>query len=240
MRIILFTFVWLLSLTASAQRDTTARTVGKQVFAADTLRPALRKPDPAVWKGIREAREYQYKQDVRPPSGLLEELWQRFLNWLVEFLYSPDTRKGREWVQILFVIGVVSFFIYRIAGMEKVGLFGRKSQTPALPYEAFHEDIHGMDFEDAIGLAVAAHNYRLGVRLLYLRSLKRLADRGLISWQIDKTNRAYVYEVTQPEIRPAFERLTSLFEYVWYGDFPVRETDFSDVKREFETFEKAV
>lgn len=240
MRLVLFALFWLMCLTASAQRDTTAHAVGKQVFPADTLRPELRQPDPVAWKEIREGREYQYKQDVRPPSGLLEELWQRFLNWLVEFLYSSDTRKGREWVQILFVIGVVSFFIYRIAGMEKIGLFGRKSKAPALPYESLQEDIHGMNFEDAIGQAVAAHNYRLGVRLLYLRSLKHLADKELISWQIDKTNRTYVYEVTQPEIRPAFERLTSLFEYVWYGDFPVRETDFSEVKREFETFEKAV
>lgn len=231
---LVFCLLWFPFSGIYAQKD--SMNVGKRVLAAEPARPTLRQPLSERWSEIKDAREYQYGHDVEPPSGLIDELWQRFLAWLFEFLYSTDTRKSREWVQILFITAVVVFVLYKFMGMDKMGLFQRKSKRSTLPYSLMQEDIHAIDFREAIDQAVHQHNYRLAVRLLYLQTLKTMADRQLISWQINKTNRTYVYEVNQPGLRPTFEHLTSLFEYVWYGDFPVTEERYREIQQEFNEF----
>ncbi|MFT4033473.1 MAG: DUF4129 domain-containing protein [Siphonobacter sp.] len=224
----------LLGFSAWAGPDTTG--VGSKELPVEHSLPIIRKPDPEQWADIKSDRDYHYDRDLQPPSGLLEELWQRFLQWIFEFLYSSENRQSREWIQIIFVVVIVGFVIYRFLGMEKMGLFRRKSKSLTLSYETLHEDIHQIDFQEAINQAIDQQNYRLAVRLLYLRSLKELSEHELISWQINKTNRTYVYEVTHVNFRRDFEQLTSLFEYVWYGDFPVSAERYQEIQQKFEIF----
>ena len=69
-----------------------------------------------------------------------------------------------------------------------------------------------------IAEAEDAGNYRLATRLGYLEVLKHLTDRGLIQWQPDKTNHAYLAELAAGPLREAFRGATRQFEYVWYGE----------------------
>ncbi len=226
----------ILTQSALAQSGSDSLGVGKKTLSVESARPALRQPRAKVWKEITTSREYQYGYDPEPPTGFLDEIWQRFLRWLFDFLYGSSTRQGREWIQILFIAVVVIFVIYKFIGMDKMGLFRRAADRTSLPYDTLHEDIHAIDFQEAIEEASRQRNYRLAVRLLYLRTLKTLTDQELISWQINKTNRTYVYEITQPLVRSRFEQLTSSFEYVWYGDFPIDEERYLAVKQEFDSF----
>ena len=229
-------FFLLITQSVFAQSGSDSLGVGKKSLPAESARPALRQPNAGVWKDITTSRDYEYGYDPEPPTGFLDEIWQRFLRWLFDFLYSSSTRTGRDWLQIIFVAAIVVFVIYKFLGMDKMGLFKRKSDRVSLPYDTLYEDIHAIDFQEAIEEASRQRNFRLAVRLLYLRALKTLTDQELISWQINKTNRTYVYEITEPSLRRRFEQLTSSFEYVWYGDFPVNEERYQEIKREFDSF----
>ncbi len=233
-RLILFFLI--LTQSALAQSGSDSLGVGKKTLPVEAARPVLRQPSAEVWKDITTSRDYTYGYDPEPPTGFLDEIWQRFLRWLFDFLYSSSTRQGREWIQIIFIAVIVIFVIYKFIGMDKMGLFRRKSDRTPLPYDTLHEDIHAINFQEAIEEASRQQNYRLAVRLLYLRTLKTLTDQELISWQINKTNRTYVYEITEPSIRSRFEQLTSSFEYVWYGDFPINQEQYQAVKQEFDSF----
>jgi len=93
-----------------------------------------------------------------------------------------------------------------------------------------------MNFDAEIEKAISRHDFRLAVRLLYLKCLKQLSDKELIRWQIDKTNAAYIYELTDPVQKQTFGLLTRQFEFIWYGDFPIDKDTFSKINALFQNF----
>src|SRR5690606_10219995 len=109
-------------------------------------------------------------------------------------------------------------------------VFIKGSRGATLNYETLKENIHEIDFEQQIDADIEQRNYRLAVRLLYLQTLKYLSNRNLIDWKPNKTNRSYVYELAQSPKQPEFETLTTQFEYIWYGDFPITEERFKPLQ----------
>ena len=58
----------------------------------------------------------------------------------------------------------------------------------------------------------------------------------MISWQREKTNQAYLMEITDVEKRKSFQTLTQQFEYIWYGEFIIDQERFNLVKKNFDVF----
>jgi Domain of unknown function (DUF4129) len=59
---------------------------------------------------------------------------------------------------------------------------------------------------------------------------------NLIAWKKDKTNRDYLNEIRGRNNYNDFRQLTLVYEIVWYGDTPVKQEEFSNVHRLFNTF----
>ena len=76
-------------------------------------------------------------------------------------------------------------------------------------------NIHEIDFDTRIAAARQAGNRREVCRLLYLQTLKRLADAEMIDWRPFKTPSQYTREVTDPALR----EMTNAFLRVRYGNF---------------------
>lgn len=74
-----------------------------------------------------------------------------------------------------------------------------------------------IDYAEALKQAFEQKDYRRAVRLRYLQILMTLEECGQIEWHVHKTNRSYAEEIQRRELRPAFDELTYIFEYVWYG-----------------------
>jgi hypothetical protein len=89
-------------------------------------------------------------------------------------------------------------------------------------------------------VAVTSGQYNRAIRLHYLKTLKKLSDKGLIDWRINKTNHDYIQELNKTAIAPAFRRLTFLFEYFCYGDFTMHEADYREASTQFSTFEEQI
>lgn len=168
-------------------------------------------------------------------------IWDLIIAWLFQMLAAEIGRSPVFLVIIKYlVLGLIGagaiYVILKAVGID-VGMFLRKgAKKTALPYVESLENIHEIDFDDELNDAVSNRNYRLAVRLLYLKCLKQLSDRGLIQWQIDKTNKAYYYELSQKNQRDAFGSLTRRFEYVWYGNFTIDEQAFNDIDQLFNKF----
>ena len=213
-----------------------AATASAQTVRVDTSAVALRPPPEAVVEGFRADPTYLY--DRPPPAA--ETWWDRLWDWIGDHLFGwmRDPRAGRafEWfIYALAALGIV-FALLRLLKMETTGVFQARSARPSLALETLDEDLLQMDFDRLIDEAVAAQQFRRAVRLLYLRTLQRLAEAGLIEWQRDKTNHAYIGELRRPALRPALAHLTGLFEFVWYGDFPLDADGFGRVRQHFARF----
>ena len=165
--------------------------------------------------------------------------WDRFKAWLADKIFGPlaeaNTGPVVKWVMYAVAAFGLLFAITRLLQMDVGQVFSRK-RAASIAFEDLVEDIEGMDFDSLIAEATAARAYRRAVRLLYLKTLKALTTENLIDWQREKTNHEYIDELRRLDLRTAFAELTYLFEYIWYGDFPVDEHSFERVRMRFAEF----
>ncbi|MGM9506245.1 DUF4129 domain-containing protein [Larkinella sp. GY13] len=232
-------FLLLATLTgfpAMAQLSTpqTKDTAQAQPAPDDRSSIRVRKPSTAKLNDYRNDRDYQYGQDFKPGNNLWSKFWSWFWQKVGEFLTSKSYQNFWQYVFLAAAAGLVVWLIIKAEIMGFI--FSKKSQGAALAYETLTENIHEIDFEQQINAAIDQRNYRLAVRLLYLQTLKHLSNHNLIDWKPNKTNRSYVYELAQSPKQPAFETLTTQFEYIWYGDFPITEERFKPLQESFERF----
>jgi Domain of unknown function (DUF4129) len=150
---------------------------------------------------------------------------------------------GAWWIILLLFLIVVGIILYSI-GFKPSTLFRKNSknlQPEKENDEHFNEDhIDHIKFESELDKAIRIGNYRLAVRILYLESLKKLNDKQLIDWKINKTNWDYVREVNLPQLKGDFRQITNSFDYVWYGNFPVDESIFKLMQEKIVNFKNKI
>ena len=211
-----------------------------QTLAQDSTKITVRKPSESKMTAFKKSKDYQYGIEE---SQVLDTWWKRLLRRLFNWFGSLFTGVGNPtfWKTIAyaFVVSVVAYVTLKLIGVNFSELY-RKKNANEIPYETLGENIHVINFVDSIEEAITQKNYRLAVRLYYLKTLKELSDREMIDWRINKTNRSYVYELNSPTLRPDFEHITRQFEFAWYGDFPVDEEQFISIKNQFLTFSNSV
>ncbi len=165
-------------------------------------------------------------------------LWDRFWIWFWRKIGDLLGSAARNPISKYFFIGVgiaiVAFILYKIIGAD--ALFSKKSKETFLPYEVLNENIHEIDYQKELARLVADRKYRLAVRLLYLQTLKKLSDKEIIDWKLEKTNYNYLMEINEPTIKAEFGQLTYQFDYIWYGDFPVDKPTFEPINQSFSHF----
>lgn len=154
---------------------------------------------------------------------------------------TPVTR--RSWFQaILWIIiigGFAAFLMWWLAG-SNVGLFRRGKATIAEEpaEEEISDDIFGIHYSREIEKATQAGNYRLAIRLLFLRLLKNLSEKNIIQYKQDKTNLDYLSQLNSTRYYPGFFRITRNYEYSWYGKFEVKEEAYHVIRKDFDNFEQ--
>ncbi len=177
-------------------------------------------------------RQFQYNTFQNP-----ESLWDRFWNWFWDRTGYVLQRGGKPLWIVLGILGLVAILLafLKARSMNKMGLFDHTAKS-GLPYEIREENIHTISFNAAISKAELEGNYRLAIRLQYLQVLKNLNILGLIKWRPDKTNFSYIQELRDNPSGKAFERLTGIFEYAWYGNKPVTDEYYAMIKAEFDLY----
>ena len=210
---------------------------GQQSLQMDTSVIQQRSFNNSAIASFKKQPAFQYNQSREPVTSL----WDRFWLWFwfkINQLLNTKQGKTTAWtLLVLFVAGMVALFVFKFMGMNKNGIFGRRSGK-GLQYSIGSDDINAIDFEEAITAAEANGNYRLSVRLLYLQVLKIISDRGFIDWQINKTNTDYVEEVSNKPWLSAFKELTNTFEYTWYGETFIDRENYLVLQQKFQTFNR--
>lgn len=211
-----------------------------ETLAQDSTTITVRRPSEGKMSALRKSNDYRYTvQDSQIIDTWWKRLLRRFYNWFNSIFTGVGNPTLWKTVAYVFIVSVIVYVTLKLMGVNFSGLY-RKKNNNEIPYETLGENIHTIDFADSIAEATVQRNYRLAVRLYYLKTLKELADRKMIDWRINKTNRSYVYELNSPTLRPDFERITLQFEYAWYGDFSVDETQFLNIKNQFLTFSDSI
>jgi hypothetical protein len=186
------------------------------------------KEDKDFWYANSELEKKEKKQQqAKTPDGTYVPLGQR--TWFQTLLW---------FIIIAAFAGAIMWYLAE----SNVGLF-RKKNLPAPGDSAMGEipeDIFAINYQREIDKAAEQKNYRLAVRLMYLRLLKNLSDRNIIQYKQDKTNFDYLLQLQSTGYYNNFFRLTRHYEYSWYGHFDVEENAYQIINREFAQFEREI
>jgi hypothetical protein len=206
----------------------------------DSAKVEARNFDRATIDKLKSDGDLQYKE----PPTIAESLWDRALLLIKQFLDSlltgaVSTNWGRVFSYILGLVLVIAL-IMMILRVNAFKVFYSGQGASTIPYHALDENIHEMDFDKLIQEAIADGDYRKGVRLLFLNSLKMLADKNFIHWEQGKTNHDYLSELTAADLREGFNELNYYFEYAWYGNFRVSHEMFLKVQHAFSDWRQRI
>jgi hypothetical protein len=211
----------------------------------DSTAVELRQFDEEKLNNFRQDKNFLYDR-VQTPDSL--SAWDQFMMWLwhkiLRFIFTERTAVFWKWGIYLLCAGVIAYVILKLTQTNLKGLLSRSPQQSAPAYESADENIHELDFDRLIEEAISRQHYSRAVRLYYLQSLKHLTDRRLIDWKINKTNHDYMHELSRSQpgspMVSAFGQLTSLFEYICYGNFAVGSSYFVEVRGSFQQFNQDV
>lgn len=170
-----------------------------------------------------------------------KSIWDRFLEF-IRNLFSINTNPSLESVdfvtQILkisayIIIVVLIAFLVRYIILNDIHLIFRKKPKELVEVYDLDKDIHEIDFDQLIEDAVSREQYRSAVRYHFLRLLKTMSEKQIIEWNPDKTNREYLYEISNPVLKKEFDYLAYVYENIWYGEFDIDQTGFEKIRQQF-------
>ncbi len=182
---------------------------------------------------------YDYNFDPNQRS-----LWEQFKHWL--------SKKIKEWfglvneqeaakftnsfIKILYYlvfITVLYFIIKTFMNKEGNWVFGRNSDSLNIKATVLKEELLETNYDTLIAKAKEKNDYRSAIRYHYLKILKELTKANLIEWDNEKTNYDYQYEIKNADLREEFTYISYVFDYCWYGEFTISESDFTEAEQKF-------
>jgi hypothetical protein len=168
----------------------------------------------------KETREYEPPPEYKP---LGQRGWFKTLLWIIT------------------IIGFAAIVGWYLAS-SNVGFFRKKDKKTAdtVIDEEMPEDIFAINYQKEIDKAAADGNFRLAIRLQYLRLLKQMAERNIINYKQDKTNFDYMVELQPSSHYNHFFRITRNYEYSWYGKFDVSNEAYRIISTDFDNLGKQI
>jgi hypothetical protein len=205
--------------------------------AADTTHVVVRQPGSQFVEGYKLQKEFTY---APPPvkTNFLEQLFDYLRNKYKSF--NDFVAKMPLFLKILFWCSVL-FCLYIIITKTKLyRIFYSDKPTVAPEYNFAPSDDQPVDFDAEINKQVELQQYRLAVRLLFLKVIYVLRNKELIRYSKDKTNFDYYRDLANNELKSGFLSVAQIFNHVWYGDVEIGQEQYLQFEKSFQTFYRAI
>ena len=207
-------------------------------------------------KRILPANQEDFKVDVRLSS---ENLLDKYKND-PDFNYDDQIKEAEDWITKIrnwinqFFISLMSsdtystlldYFYYTLMAIalilivrglikgDRRGLLFGKTINNEIKTAGYSENLDQINFNVLIENYIQSKQYKLAIRYLFLKSLKLLADNGLIEINKNKSNQQYLSEIKNRQVSLAFRKASIGFEWIWYGDFQVDDELMKSSRNDF-------
>ncbi|WP_179346188.1 hypothetical protein [Winogradskyella ursingii] len=187
--------------------------------------------------------EFNYSINDTGGVNLIQRVLRSFFGWLRDvFGFEIDFLDYQTMEYIVYgLLGViVLYLLIKFLLQNPVSSVFKTESKTIEGFSFVEENIEQIDFDQLINEALKDNNYRLATRYMYLKSLKELANKKTIEWHYDKTNSDYLNEIKDTKLKALFKRISYIYDYVWYGEFPMDEERFNKNKADFNQLIKTV
>lgn len=175
------------------------------------------KSQEAFWYADKDFKKKEENKDTSAWGRMISQKWFDTLIWTI-------------------IIGGFASVIIWFLISSNVRLFSKKAKT-IQGDDYVTENIFEINYNEEIKSAVRDGNYRLAVRLHFLRLLKNLAEKNAIQYKEDATNFDYLLQLKNSSYYNGFFKVTRYYEYAWYGGFAVNEELFKTIKSDFDSLD---
>ena len=172
-------------------------------------------------------------------------VWDRFKEWLMNLLkklfgFSDSISSSAvditlKIIATLIVLYVIYLIVKAILNKEGQWVFGKSTTKKIINHDDIERNLQHVDFEKLIASTLKTGNQRLAIRYYYLWLLKKMSEKDIIDWNPEKTNSDYLYEIQNESLKTDFKYASYLYNYTWYGEFEITNTNFLSIKKTFET-----
>lgn len=234
--------------TKAADRAATVTRISERLKAIQEQVRALQSA--ATQPGDKDADKGRLAQILRrpeyipaaPESNALQNLIERFLRWLGQFMPKPKPIQpgSSRWLgnlaQVIVIavcLGAIGFLIWRFGPRLVSGRRKKKKKREAriVLGELLEPDQTAADLLAQAEVLAREGNLRAAIRKAYIALLCELGDRKLVSLAQYKTNRDYLNAVRDKgSLYTSMRTLTNMFESHWYGFVPAGEADWDEFR----------
>lgn len=209
----------------------------KNTIVFDSAKVEVREPAAKKQKELLNNSDYKYDRIGPAPKTL----WERFKEWVWrkadELFNSKGGSLGFRILEYVLITTAIVLIVVLLLKNNARALFYGKSTTIPIDFKELEEDLHKINFNELITTALSEKDFRRVIRLHFLKLLKELTDKNLILWKIDKTNNDYSIELSNSKYNKHFKELAVSYEYIWYGNFQLDETNFKTIIEKFKRFD---
>jgi hypothetical protein len=190
----------------------TVRKVSREQVRSYTLNPDYAYAnDPEYWKNEKP-----------PESGIR-----------LNFLRSPLLR----WSVLLGVIALVLVGVYQLVKESSFSwLLRNPKHKKQVTAEALRDE--DTDYEEAIRKYQEEGNFRMAVRYMYLRLIRKAKENDRFQIRDSSTNAEIVRVFQSQPFGNEFSSLTKAYEYIFYGGFLPKEELYGSLKTRFDDFQR--
>lgn len=183
--------------------------------------------------------------DYEVVKNTVPDWWIAFKNWMsnlvlrfFELLFGVEQAAGafNTFLKILpyLLLAILVFILIKFFINVNARTIGYRNKNEALV--TLSEDEHiikNEDIQKLIQQALANKNYRLAIRYHFLHTLRLMDKKEVIVWELQKTNADYQREIESIALKKPFAQITRLYEYIWYGDFPIDDSKYLKAETNF-------
>lgn len=203
--------------------------------------------DDSIIEQYKEDDNFNYEEIVEE-----ETWWDDFKRWIAEVWHqliesifgniSPGPfltflTKVLPW---MIVVGLLVFIVWVFYKLNPGARFFKSPEAPEVFFTEEEEIVKRKDIKKLISKALEAGDFRLAIRYYYLLILKKLTDAEVIDYEFDKTNSDYISEIQEENIQIQFIKVTTLYDYTWYGSFDVTRENYEKAERTFQKLETLI
>lgn len=225
MKIKVFLFLILLALTYPDLSFGQTTPDEMLLFSEDTAFVQQITYNTKTFDQFKQDKIYDYSRNqLEDGYSIWDRIKIKIKQFLREHFFSNITDneiKIALWIVVAIVLIIISLLLF----FFKPSLFFR-NRKKKISFSVENENIHELNFDNLIKDALGSEEYTMAIRWEYLRLLKILHGKKIISWDIHKTVNEYVKEVKQTEIKEKFKEVSREFLYYRYGNFEASQEDW--------------
>lgn len=204
----------------------------------------------AMEEGFRKSIEGRYQGstfDYQEESLIQLSWWDRLVRrlkqWMKQLLPDWNIQPDKIVYYSLICFGLLAliYVVYKLV-VSGHGFFQKQateSEEEGSP-EWIERRLETLNLDHFLSEALQEQDFTLAIRYLHLINLKKLAASGQIDWHYQKTNQDFFYELKDQQIKNDFKATSRIYDYVWYGHFPVNRHKYEQYAPLFHQFNQSI